>query len=76
LEAVVTVGAFSFVTSLGAWLAIDRLVGLRVAPDHEILGLDLAELGMEAYPEGGELAPVGEVTRSTVIAAVEPPAAG
>jgi Amt family ammonium transporter len=71
-EAVVTVGAFSFVTSLIVWLAIDKVVGLRVAPEHEIRGLDLAEMGMEAYPGGAALASVEEPGPSAVIATSEP----
>jgi Amt family ammonium transporter len=51
LEAVVIVGAFSFSTSLATWYAIKRLGGLRVSAEHEITGLDIAEMGMEAYPE-------------------------
>jgi Amt family ammonium transporter len=51
LAAVVTVGGFSFVTSLAAWYAIKRVMGLRVTAAHEVAGLDLAEMGMEAYPE-------------------------
>ena len=27
-------------------------MGLRVSADHELIGLDIAEMGMEAYPEG------------------------
>jgi Amt family ammonium transporter len=51
LEAVVTVGAFSFATSLLVWYAIKKTMGVRVSAADEIAGLDLAELGMEAYPE-------------------------
>ncbi|MES1206227.1 MAG: hypothetical protein ABUS79_09850, partial [Pseudomonadota bacterium] len=58
LEAVVTVGAFSFFASLLIWMAIDKVVGLRVTPEHELRGLDLAEMGMEAYVGGGELDPL------------------
>jgi ammonia channel protein AmtB len=72
LEAVVVVGAFSFVTSLVVWMAIDKVVGLRVAPEHEIRGLDLAEMGMEAYPGGAALGSVEEPGPSTVIATGEP----
>jgi Amt family ammonium transporter len=28
-------------------------MGIRVSEEHEDLGLDMAELGMEAYPEFG-----------------------
>jgi ammonium transporter, Amt family len=73
LEAVVTVGAFSFVTSLVVWIAIDKVVGLRVAPDHEIRGLDAAEMGMEAYPDDAELAAVEVAVPSPRVAAIEPP---
>ena len=71
-----TVGAFSFVTSLLVWMAIDKVVGLRVAPEHEIRGLDLAEMGMEAYPDGGALAPSEEPALPSVIAATEPTSVG
>jgi Amt family ammonium transporter len=54
LEAVVAVGGFSFFTSFAAWHAIKKLMGLRVSAEHEQIGLDLAELGMEAYPDDGE----------------------
>jgi Amt family ammonium transporter len=54
LEAVVAVGAFSFTTSLLAWYAIKKLMGLRVSAEDEINGLDIAEMGMEAYPDAAE----------------------
>ena len=66
------VGAFSFVTSLVAWMAIDKVVGLRVAPEHELRGLDLSEMGMEAYPTGEVLVPVEDAAPSTAIVASEP----
>jgi hypothetical protein len=47
---VVAVGGFSFLTSLAAWFAIKRTMGLRVSVEHERAGLDLSEMGMEAYP--------------------------
>jgi Amt family ammonium transporter len=50
LEAVATVGPFAFVTSLLVWFALKKLVGLRVSAADERAGLDLAEMGMEAYP--------------------------
>jgi Amt family ammonium transporter len=55
LEAVVTVAAFSLSTSLAAWYAIDKVMGLRVTAEAEIVGLDIAEMGMEAYPEAAEM---------------------
>lgn len=72
LEAVAAVGAFSFVTSLLVWMAIDKVFGLRVTPEHELLGLDRAEMGMEAYPAGGALDPARAPAPPRVIA-TEPP---
>ncbi|MFL5308013.1 MAG: ammonium transporter [Polyangia bacterium] len=67
-EAVVTVGAFSFFTSLLVWTMIDKAYGLRVSPDHERIGLDRAEMGMEAYPPGGALDSTGEPALPSVVA--------
>ncbi|PVA07437.1 ammonium transporter [Thalassorhabdomicrobium marinisediminis] len=44
-------GAFVCSTSALGWMALKRTVGLRVDEETEITGLDMAELGMEAYPE-------------------------
>jgi len=51
LTSVVIVGAFVFSVSAVVWLVLKAVMGLRVAPDDEVMGLDKAELGMEAYPE-------------------------
>jgi len=51
LQAVGTIGAFSFGGSLLVWMAIKKAMGLRVAEADELIGLDIAEMGMEAYPE-------------------------
>ncbi len=37
--------------SFVGWILLRTLFGLRVAEDDEIKGLDLSELGIEAYPE-------------------------
>ncbi len=44
------IAATVFPASLVAWHAIRQTVGLRVAPEDELLGLDVTEMGMEAYP--------------------------
>ena len=49
-EAVVAVGGFSFLASMIVWLAIKYTMGVRVSAEHERAGLDLSEMGMEAYP--------------------------
>ena len=51
LVSIVTVGAFVCITSTAVWLVLKLTVGLRVEEETEINGLDMAELGMEAYPE-------------------------
>ncbi len=51
LYAIIVVGLFVFLASAIVWLALKAIVGIRVAEEAEINGLDMAELGMEAYPE-------------------------
>lgn len=47
------VGAFVFIVSFIVWTILKMTVGIRVSEEAEITGLDMAELGMEAYPEFG-----------------------
>jgi Amt family ammonium transporter len=47
--AVVGSFAYSFVVSYGLLRLVDKLVGLRVAPDHENIGLDLTQHSESAY---------------------------
>jgi len=51
LASILIVGAFVFFVSLAVWLALRAVMGIRVDEETEIVGLDTAELGMEAYPE-------------------------
>jgi Amt family ammonium transporter len=51
LIGVVAVAAFTFGVAFIAWAVIKAVMGLRVSRDEEILGLDLGEHGMEAYPD-------------------------
>ncbi|HEV7369140.1 ammonium transporter [Arenibaculum sp.] len=53
LTGIVAYGAFTVVASTVVWYALKLTVGVRVNPEEEELGLDRAELGMEAYPEFG-----------------------
>ncbi|NDV53230.1 MULTISPECIES: ammonium transporter [unclassified Salipiger] len=48
---IVVVGIFTFVVSLVLWFLLKMIFGIRVSEEDEINGLDMAELGMEAYPE-------------------------
>jgi Amt family ammonium transporter len=40
-----------FVTSAITWKIIDLVMGIRVSDEEESAGVDIAECGMEAYPE-------------------------
>ncbi|MGH1459961.1 MAG: ammonium transporter [Paracoccaceae bacterium] len=51
LYSIMVVGIFTVVTSGVVWFILKAVMGLRVSEEDEINGLDLAELGMEAYPE-------------------------
>lgn len=48
---IVIVGVFVVVISAVVWFILKATMGLRVDEETEINGLDMAELGMEAYPE-------------------------
>jgi Amt family ammonium transporter len=47
----VAIGAFTFIVSGIVWFILKATMGIRVSEEDEINGLDMAELGMEAYPE-------------------------
>jgi len=52
LASIVIVGVFTFVVSSVVWLILKAVMGgIRVSEEDEMMGLDKAELGMEAYPE-------------------------
>ena len=51
LYSILVVGVFTIVTSAVVWYILKLVMGLRVDEETEINGLDMAELGMEAYPE-------------------------
>ncbi len=47
----VVIFAWTFVASLIVWLILKIVMGIRVTDEEEYEGMDLAECGMEAYPE-------------------------
>ena len=51
LKSILIVGVFVVVTSGVLWLLLKATMGIRVSEEAEINGLDVSELGMEAYPE-------------------------
>jgi Amt family ammonium transporter len=46
-----TIFVWVFVTSLIVWSIIKLVIGIRVSEEEEYEGVDIAECGMEAYPE-------------------------
>lgn len=49
---IVSIGAFTFVASGIVWFILKAVMGgIRVSAEDENLGLDKAEVGVEAYPE-------------------------
>jgi Amt family ammonium transporter len=51
LMGAVTIFVWVFVASFIAWGIIKAVMGIRVTEEEEYEGVDLAECGMEAYPE-------------------------
>ncbi len=48
---VVCVGVFTVVASVVFWSITKAILGMRVSAEEEYVGLDLSEMGLEAYPE-------------------------
>ncbi|MEM7762589.1 MAG: ammonium transporter [Pseudomonadota bacterium] len=51
LIGMVSIFAWVFATSFAAWFVIKATLGIRVSEEEEYNGVDLAECGLEAYPE-------------------------
>jgi Amt family ammonium transporter len=51
LSSIAVVGLFTFIVSGVVWFILKLTIGIRASAEDEYLGLDKAELGMEAYPE-------------------------
>jgi len=43
--------AWVFITSLATWMVVKTVIGIRVSEKEESEGVDIAECGLEAYPE-------------------------
>ena len=48
---IILIGLFVIISTSVLWLILKGLLGIRVSVEDEIKGLDLSELGIEAYPE-------------------------
>ncbi len=53
LTGIVAYGAFVVIVSAIVWLILKYTIGIRVSEEEEAMGLDKAEIGVEAYPEFG-----------------------
>ncbi|MBP8084159.1 MAG: ammonium transporter [Spirochaetes bacterium] len=51
LTGVAAVGGFTFIASFIIWFIIKKTIGMRVSKREEIVGLDIGEHGMKAYPD-------------------------
>ena len=48
---IVSIGLFTVILSGIGWFALKAIYGLRPSEEEENIGLDISELGMDAYPE-------------------------
>ena len=51
LISIVIVGIFTFAVSFAVWFILKASMGLRPTAEEEDAGLDVSEIGIEAYPE-------------------------
>ena len=48
---VISIAGFTFVASLAAISAINGILPIRASDEDQYVGLDVSEIGVEAYPE-------------------------
>ena len=51
LYGILAIGAFTVIASSIVWYAIKIIIGIRVSEEQEMEGVDVSEVGMEAYPD-------------------------
>jgi ammonium transporter, Amt family len=51
LTGIAVIFAWTFVTSIIVWSVLKALMGIRISDEQEFEGCDIAECGIEAYPE-------------------------
>ena len=51
LIGIVSIFAWTFIASGIVWFALKAIMGIRVSEEEEYAGVDIAETGIEAYPE-------------------------
>ena len=50
---IVSYGVFTFIASFILWTILKVTIGVRASDEDQMIGLDKAEVGVEAYPEFG-----------------------
>ncbi|MEM0899319.1 MAG: ammonium transporter [Pseudomonadota bacterium] len=51
ITGIVAYGVFTVVASFVVWYILKMVIGIRASAEDEMVGLDTAEVGVEAYPE-------------------------
>jgi len=51
LIGIAAIFAWTFIASLGVWMVLKMVMGIRISAEEEYDGADLTETGIEAYPE-------------------------
>ncbi|MEO0543420.1 MAG: ammonium transporter [Pseudomonadota bacterium] len=51
ITGIVAYGVFTVVCSLIVWFILKAVLGIRASEEEEMMGMDKAEVGVEAYPE-------------------------
>jgi Amt family ammonium transporter len=51
LAGIAVIFIWMFGTSMLIWLGLKAVIGIRISEEMEYTGMDMAECGMEAYPE-------------------------
>jgi len=48
---IVAIGLFTMIGSGIVWMVLKAIIGIRIDQEGESMGMDMAEIGVEAYPE-------------------------
>jgi Amt family ammonium transporter len=62
------IGLFTFLASSAVWWVMSQTIGLRVSEEAELVGLDLTEMGMEAYPKELPVSPLAARNPPVIVA--------
>ena len=51
ITGILAYGVFTVVTSAIVWIILKAVIGIRASEEDETMGMDKAEVGVEAYPD-------------------------